>query len=242
MATVAAQKAEALRTLLKERFPGTTLLDRPERGVFPSGIQVLDELLPGGAPRGAITLFSGDPASGKLGVAFTIVSRATLQGHAVAWVHLGGFSPPSALGSGVELGRLLEVRATSEVQAQRCVDHLVRYAAFPLVVLDWPGRSGPSTRWTRLQHLVVTGNAALIVLGPCPEEGEALRFAASVHLHHTRAPEAEGKGIVARVRVSRLRSRYAPPGGEVCLEAEGLGPFPLLPDLSALRRRAHDDP
>lgn len=228
---------DALRDVLRRRFPGTTLLERPDRGCFASGIPALDDALPGGLPRGAITLFSGGPSSGKTALALTFVSEATLAGHAVAWVHLGAFSAPSAAWAGVALDQLLTVRAASEVQALRCADLLVRAGALPLVVLDWAGRSGAGARWMRLQQLVATGRVAVLVLAPPPPEGDPLRFASAVHL----AVAWGSAGVFApgSVVVEVERSRYGPFGRRFTVPVQGadLAPFPLLPELPALGRR-----
>jgi len=86
---------------------------RPDRrsGVLPCGLATVDEGLPaGGFPRGALSELRGGPASGKTGVALSLVA-ALPQDELAAFVDgTGEFYPPAATALGVDLGRLLLVR------------------------------------------------------------------------------------------------------------------------------------
>jgi protein ImuA len=70
----------------------------------------VDEALPGGFPRGALSELRGGPASGKTAVALSLV--AALPGDELAAFvdGTGEFYPPAAEALGVDLGRLLLVR------------------------------------------------------------------------------------------------------------------------------------
>ena len=137
---------DALRDLLQQRFPGAAALDRPKSGVLPSGIAEVDSLLPGGLPRGAMSLALGSVSSGKTGLALTFARQVTAQGGRLAWVHSGTFSAPSAEQAGVALAGLLSVRVASLEEAHRVTDFLLRYQAFDLVVLDMVRRGGSGGR------------------------------------------------------------------------------------------------
>ena len=91
-----AAKVAELRALLREQHPSAQVLDAPEYGILPSGLGALDDLLPGGLPRGALTLFTGRSSSGKTGAVLAYLAEWTRQGGTAAWLHAGGFSPGSA--------------------------------------------------------------------------------------------------------------------------------------------------
>lgn len=235
-----AQLAE-LRALLQEQHPGVQTLDSPEYGVLASGLGSLDALLPGGLPRGALSLFTGSDSSGKTGAALAFVASWTRQGGTAAWLHQGALSVASAAHAGIDLRQLLQVRAESRAQAFRCADFLLRWQAFGLVVVDWPGRAGRGANWNRLQRLVNGSRTALVVLGRPRPPGDPLPYCASIHLAFARAP---GRGGGAgHVESELLRSRYARAGGRVRLEPGGMSgaPFQLLPDLPGLGQRWHDE-
>jgi protein ImuA len=87
---------------------------RPARreGYLASGRPAVDALLPeGGFPRGALSALSGGPASGKTGVALSVLRVAQDGGALAAFVDgRGELYPPAALELGVDLARLLIVR------------------------------------------------------------------------------------------------------------------------------------
>ena len=99
------------RIRLIERKPGR------REGLLSSGTPALDALLPGGGfPRGALSVLSGGPASGKTRVALEVLREAQQGGGAlVAFVDgRGELYPPAALALGVDLGRMLLVRPEPE--------------------------------------------------------------------------------------------------------------------------------
>lgn len=235
-----AHDVASLRELLQKRFPGTSRLDAPSHGVLASGVGAIDQLLPGGVPRGAATLLSGPPSSGKTGVALRVASGLTRSGGQVAWVHRGALSVASAVWAGVEPRRLLQVRAESDLEALRCADYLLRWQAFHLVVLDWVGRGGHGGRWNRLQKLVTGSESALLVLAPTPPPGDPMRFVASVHLALERVPERPA----AAVLVELDKTRFARPStSHAVVEHGGMpgAPFALDPDLPGLGQEWHDE-
>ncbi len=232
-------RVAALRELLKQRFPGTTQLDKPDVGVLPTGVPGIDRLLPGGLPRGSVSLLSGPPSSGKTGAALRVVAGLTAQRGQVAWVHRGAFSPASAAWAGVEPDNLLQVQAESDSEALRCTDFLLRWQAFHLVVLDWIGRGGHGSRWNRLQRLVTDSPSTLVVIAPSPAPGDPLRFVSSVHLAFERAPDRPARQVVVELD----KTRYARPDGpsHELIEHHGMpgAPFMLDPALPGLGQRWH---
>jgi len=236
-----ANRISALRALLKQKFPGTTQHDKPDLGSLPTGVPGIDRLLPGGLPRGAVSLLSGPPSSGKTGAALRVVANLTTDGGQVAWVHRGAFSAASAAWAGVAPRNLLQVQAESSSEALRCADFLLRWQAFHLVVLDWVGRGGHGSRWSRLQHLVTDSPGALLVIAPSPGPGDPLRFVSSVHLAFERAPDRPAEQVVIELD----KTRYARPDGPVhsLVAHEGMkgAPFTLDPDLPGLGQRWHQE-
>ena len=229
----------SLRELLRTKFPGQGVLDRPEYGFLPSGVARLDELLGGGLPAGALTLITGGPSCGKTGIALSFCAELTRQGGNVAWVHQGTLSAASVAHAGVVLERLLSVRAGSCVQAQRCADFLLRWQAFGLVVIDHAGRGGRGAAWTRLHRLVTGSREALLVLAPPLPEGDPLRYCASMHAG---ADRLSGSGGM-RSELTLLKSRYQRIGGRGELRSCGMegALFALLPDLPGLGQVWHDE-
>ena len=212
----------SLRDLLRTQFPGQGVLDRPEYGFLGSGVEALDALLGGGLPAGALTLLTGGPSSGKTGIALAFCAELTRKGGSVAWVHQGALSAASVAHAGVVLERLLAVRADSSVQAQRCVDFLLRWQAFHLVVLDHPRRGGRGAAWTRIHKLVTGSQEALLVLAPPLPDGDPLRYCASVHADASRAG---GGGTGAELAL--LKSRYRRTGGVARLRSCGMEGAPF---------------
>lgn len=233
------ERIASLREMLRRKFPGQAVLDRPEYGALPSGISGLDELLPDGLPRGALTLLCGSPSCGKTGAALAFCAELTRQGGDAAWVHQGALSAASAAHAGVDLGRLLAVRAGSLSQALRCTDFLLRWQAFHLVVLDCPAAGGRGSDWNRVHRLVTGSTQALLVLAPPLQQGDPLRYCASVHIDVVRRP---GSGKLS-CDLSLARSRSRPAGRTSRLATCGMdvAPFHLLPDLPGLGQEWHDE-
>jgi hypothetical protein len=117
------------------RHPDGSLPFVPAR--HPTGHPALDALLPGGGfPPGRIVTIAGSSSSGKLSVALAAVAQATTGGACCAFIDTSGeFFPPSAAACGIDLDRLLVVRAPPPtVPRATCVT--VQSRAFALVVLD----------------------------------------------------------------------------------------------------------
>ena len=235
------ERIASLRALLKQKFPGTSQIDSPDLGVLPTGVADIDRLLPGGLPRGAVSLLSGPPSSGKTGAALRVLATLTGQGGQAAWVHQGAFSIASAAWAGVDPRNLLQVQVESSSEALRCADFLLRWQAFHLVVLDWVGRGGHGSRWSRLQNLVTDSPGALLVVAPSPAPGDPLRFVSAVHLSFERAPDRPAQQVI----VDLDKTRYARPDGppHALVEHQGMAgaPFVLDPELPGLGQRWHHE-
>lgn len=236
-ATSPTKSLASLRSLLRQRFPDATLQGPATPGVLPGEITALDALLPGGLPRGAITLFSGFVSSGKTGLALAFAAALTRSGGRLAWVHQGSFSAPSAQQAGVDLDSLLAVRTSSFEETRRCADFLLRYQAFELVVVDWPGRSaGGGNPWTRLHRLVTGSEQVLLVLTPSLRPADPLRYCASLIL------EVERDLVASQLNLRLGKSRYGRAGeGSMLRWSGGADELLLLPELPGLGQEMHDE-
>ena len=225
--------AAELRALLKRRFSDSCVALMPDYDLVPSGVEPLDALLSGGLRPGTLTLISGGVSSGKTSIALAFAARLSRAQGSVAWLHSGAFSAPSAAHGGMDLEFLFQVQARSMAQSQRCLDILLREAAFPLVVADWPWPLSNSSSWQRLRTLLRGSHSALLVLSRPLPEGAALRFIAAMHLHAVRLwDEHSGNG---QVEVFLQKSRFGAPGGSVQLAyGNASGPFALCTELPGL--------
>ncbi|MEE2830630.1 MAG: ATPase domain-containing protein [Myxococcota bacterium] len=235
-ATGISGELESLKELLKQRFPDATSLDPPSCGILPSGIVGLDALLPGGLPRGALSLLSGGVSCGKTGLALAFAAELTRQGGKLAWLHQGAFSAPSAWQAGVDLEGLLAVQVDSFDQARRCADFLLRWQAFELVVLDWPGHGGSAKTWSRLHRLVTGSSTILLVITPELPPGDPLRYCASLSLLLERREGRTATSLLLE------KSRYGRAGESTELDSgHRETTFELLSDLPGLGQDWHDE-
>src|ERR1700722_4670517 len=154
-----------------------------EEGGVRSGLGALDTALGGGFPRGVIATLEGSPGSGRSAVAARLLATATAGGGLGAIVESpagpeGSFFPPALAAAGVDLERLLVVRAEHPAQIARAADILMRAAAFGVVVI--PAVALRATVWTRLASLTHRANALLVTLGT--EASDELRYFASLRV------------------------------------------------------------
>jgi recombination protein RecA len=91
------------------------------RPVAGTGIEVLDALLAGGLPVGAVTELIGPDCSGRTSIAASFLARITRASKVCAWIDVSNtFDPLAAAAVGLDLDRLLWVRCgTSDVIAER---------------------------------------------------------------------------------------------------------------------------
>jgi len=134
---------------------------------LPTGIPEIDRLLGGGAPRGGLSEIAGPISSGRTSLALALLARTTRAGEVVAVVDgSDAFDPASAEAAGVELDRVLWVRAPGPRKALRSTERLLKAHGFALVLLDRAGgdpRVAPAT-WPRLARAAAGTGTALVVL------------------------------------------------------------------------------
>lgn len=230
---MAAPLKAALEDLLRAR---RLLADAPPlRGEdrrlspLPTGIATLDALLGGGLPRGQVSEVHGPVSSGRTGLVLSLLARSTRRGALAAWVDPADrLDPASASEAGVDLARLLWLRglARSPAAARALPDALAAVGTllgsglFEVVVLDLAGTSAadrrrlPSGTWVRLQRMIETTPAALVLIADAHTAhgpgGASLGLEASGALWSgSPGPGRLLQGLAARVRVGRLAARSA---------------------------------
>lgn len=136
--------AEAVARL-EERFgdgvvlPGGKREERRALRTIPFGIASLDTLLEGGVVAGEPAALVGGSSSGALTLSLFLVASAQGTGGEAVWLDpTGSFDPLAAARSGVDLSRLLVVRA-SEEELAFAASAVARSSAFVLVVVDLGG-------------------------------------------------------------------------------------------------------
>ena len=109
----AAALREQIESVLAVRIPA--VLSVPPRSapeLLPTGIAEVDALLEGGLPLGGVTEVMGRASSGRSTLVLSVLAGITRQGAAAAYVDISdALDPLSAAAMGIDLGRLLWVRA-----------------------------------------------------------------------------------------------------------------------------------
>jgi recombination protein RecA len=110
-----------IETALANRIPSAlTPPQRSIRPVVPTGVAVVDELLDGGLPLGAITEMTGAESSGRTSLALSYIARVTQEGGVCAWVDVcDALHVESAAAAGTDLSRLLWVRCGVVAEPKR---------------------------------------------------------------------------------------------------------------------------
>jgi hypothetical protein len=191
MATAAVLRIQ-IEEALATRFPAAlTPVPRTICEVSGTGIPVVDELLEGGFPVGAISELVGPECTGRTSLALAFLAGRMAAGQVCAWVDADdAFDPESAAASGVRLRQLLWVRCrdaatkspatrlkteeklwTRLEQALRVTDLLLQAGGFAAIVLDLGGVNPahgmriPLASWFRFRQAADRTRCSLLVLG-----------------------------------------------------------------------------
>src|SRR5262245_21194749 len=175
----ASRKIIDLRNLLTERFshPSCTTARR-----LNTGLPFLDEPIPGGLPRGAITELisparsathsvAGRPgtSTGSASLIHALVHCAYRDNYFLALIDGRDSFDPCGMDN-AWLQNLLWVRCRNASEGVKAADLLLRDGNFPLMILDLvlnapeELRKIPQTNWYRLQRLVEVVPTACLVL------------------------------------------------------------------------------
>jgi hypothetical protein len=110
-----------------------------------TGIPGIDQLLGGGVPLGSLCEISGPASSGRTSLALALLAKTTRTGELVGLVDAAdSFDPISAVQAGVDLDRVLWVRARTLQETLRSCERLLQTEGFPLVVLQAAERTNAS--------------------------------------------------------------------------------------------------
>ena len=152
----------------------------PVAPAIPTGIAVLDAVLPGGGlPRGRLTELAGPAGSGKTTIARAIV-EATVADHGwVAYVDAQRTLDPRDWAHLGDAEGVWMIRPHDATRAAWCADVLLRSGAFALVVLDGAAALTRSNA-VRLTRLARDADCALLVLGD--RTGAATQLGGAVRL------------------------------------------------------------
>ncbi|MBZ5612771.1 MAG: recombinase RecA [Acidobacteriia bacterium] len=117
----AAAIREQIESVLAMRIPAAlSVLPRSAPELLPTGIAEVDTMLGGGLPLGGVTEIIGPVCSGRSTLVLSVLAGITGQGAAGAYVDVSdALDPLSAAAMGVDLGRLLWVRAGSSEEIPR---------------------------------------------------------------------------------------------------------------------------
>ncbi len=173
-----------LSTLPKRLSHFTGLVEQAPAAREPlsTGSQAVDGIS-GGIPRATLTEIVGHASSGRTGLMWSLLQRATTAGEFCVLVDVQDtFDPASAMTAGVHLARLLWVRCSGHLEhALKATDLLTRAGGFGVVVLDLSGTPGRITRrmpvasWFRLRHGAEQSGAALVVISEQIQAGSCSR-------------------------------------------------------------------
>lgn len=153
------------------------------------GLPAIDRLIGGGFPADRLSEVTGPVSSGRTSIALALLARTTVsEGELAAVVDLAdAFDPVSAESAGVNLDRILWVRAGGLREALRSVERLLETEGIPVVILDSsepspaaartltprtrhtrrPGRleaTIPASAWTRLARSATRTRTTLVAL------------------------------------------------------------------------------
>jgi hypothetical protein len=160
----------ALRTQIElavaPKFEGSfSLKEKPRVALIPTGISQID------LPRGTLSEICGPASSGKTGMLFAALARATRLPECCALIDASdSFDPISGWEAGIDLDQLLWIRCRNAKHALKATDLVVQAGGFGMVALDLNGVPAREARrislasWFRLRHAAKKTNTALVVV------------------------------------------------------------------------------
>ena len=218
---------ESMRKLAPAPDPKWDLNGAQKGGGLSTGWAALDRLLStGGLPRGALTELAGPSSSGKTALALGVLATQTQAGALAAFVDArGDLYPPAAAALGVDLSRLLIVRAGggAPAKAARAAEILLQSRAFSVVALALPGDGELVRAPARMLRAAARRSSACVVT-LTGRRGLAEGCAASVELKPRRSDRRGRRAIAlvskgsmsggsarAEISFNALRIDHAPP-------------------------------
>src|SRR5215213_1764006 len=145
-----------LRLLLEQRFPDATPVTHRTAEPVATGIQLLDQILPGGGlPRGRLTVWM--PQGGATAMLRASCLSVASSGERSAWIDGLG----TIAGQFWEEGPIL-VRPANRRDSLRAAEELLRCGGFALIVLT--GSEPAGTEMVRLSRAAREGGSAFVAL------------------------------------------------------------------------------
>ncbi|CAB1085029.1 hypothetical protein D1AOALGA4SA_12526 [Olavius algarvensis Delta 1 endosymbiont] len=161
---------------------------------------------------GRLTELSGELSGASLSLVFGLVLEAQKQAEPVAWITSrdSTFFPPDAAERGIDLAALAVVRTGDLLETAKAAEHLLRSAAFGLLVLDL----GTDTRMPLPVQARLAGQArhhetALVCLTVKPAKEPSLGSMVSLQAH---ARKVQQQGRIFRCRIEVLKDKHRGPG------------------------------
>lgn len=176
-------KIVQIRQFLAEKFPGVRIGSEPAPArdvpIWSTGVWALDNTLPGGLPRAALTeLCASEKSWGSALILRQLIRHAAASHQWLALIDgIDSFDPRAF--DNATLENLLWLRCHNAAEAVKATDLVLRDGNLPIVILDLvlnPARELrkiPSSTWYRFQRLVEDGNAAFLTITPTPMASSA---------------------------------------------------------------------
>jgi hypothetical protein len=176
-------KIVQIRQFLAEKFPGVRIGSEPapvrDVPVWATGLWALDNALPGGLARAALTeLCAPENSWGGALILRQLIRHAAATHQWLALIDGVDSFDPGAFDNAT-LEHLLWLRCHNGAEAIKATDLLLRDGNLPIIVLDLalnPARELrkiPSSTWYRFQRLVEEGAAAFLAITPTPMASSA---------------------------------------------------------------------
>ncbi|MCB9654096.1 MAG: hypothetical protein H6729_08215 [Deltaproteobacteria bacterium] len=155
----APKTVEELRVYLQRGAP--FLAQKARR---PTGLEVVDHLLGGGFPKGAVTVIAGRAGDGRMSLATALLAAETRAGRTAAWIDgRCTLYPPALALHGVLLNRLLMVRS-QRPEVIRAAEQILQSGAFSCIVMSGLDRFLSSQRARRIQSMSEGTQVATLML------------------------------------------------------------------------------
>lgn len=174
------------------------------------------------ALRGRLVELSGRGARATLTEAMGLVLEAQLASEPAAWIlspSHGGFYPPDAADSGVDLAALVVVRVPDAAASARTAERLLRSGAFGLVVIDL-GLGGEAdlsmVQQGRLVTLAQAHDAAIVCLTEKSAEAASIGSLVSLRAEALRSGRDE-----PQVGLRALKDKRRGPGWTRTVKVRG---------------------
>ncbi|MBK8010611.1 MAG: hypothetical protein IPK13_04635 [Deltaproteobacteria bacterium] len=140
----------------------------------PTGFEVVDRLLGGGFPKGAVTVIAGRAGNGRMSLAAALLAAETRSGRATAWIDgRCTLYPPALALHGVLLNRLLMIRS-QRPEAIRAAEQILQSGAFSCIVMSGLDRRLLSSQRARRIQSMSEGTQVSTLMLVEPEQAVRL--------------------------------------------------------------------